>query len=348
MALLGSRTELTAAATADLMHIVDVSDTSSAASGTSKKVTFDNLQKSITEVGTSTALLQAIIDNLTIDGNSITVTDTNGNLTIIPNGTGHLDVFDPPSSESTGINVNGTTYDSCLRLNDIGLNAAAQLILHKHSTTTAPILVGARSNSDTDSHAAVTASQDLLALYATGWTGSHYDIFGYLEFGVDSSGTISSTSSPGRMGLYITPDGSNTATLALEVSNDGSMDFQDNVVSRQELKDYAESVQDVTAATTTDFDLTSGNVINLSQATDITTLTFSNPSASGSMCSFTLVRTKDATATARSITWPAAVKWDQGVSPTLSSSASAVDIFSFMTIDGGTTWYGFVGGQAFA
>ena len=33
--------------------------------------------------------------------------------------------------------------------------------------------------------------------------------------------------------------------------------------------------------------------------------------------------------------------------PTLTSSNNAVDIFVFMTIDGGTTYYGFTAGQAF-
>lgn len=36
------------------------------------------------------------------------------------------------------------------------------------------------------------------------------------------------------------------------------------------------------------------------------------------------------------------VKWAAGTAPTLTSGAGKIDIFSFITIDGGTTWYGTV------
>jgi hypothetical protein len=42
------------------------------------------------------------------------------------------------------------------------------------------------------------------------------------------------------------------------------------------------------------------------------------------------------------------VKWSGGTEPTAMSAASAIDIFTFLTIDGGTTWYGFTGGTGMA
>ena len=38
------------------------------------------------------------------------------------------------------------------------------------------------------------------------------------------------------------------------------------------------------------------------------------------------------------VTWPSNVKWADGVTPTL--TASGIDILTFITPDGGTTWYG--------
>ena len=38
------------------------------------------------------------------------------------------------------------------------------------------------------------------------------------------------------------------------------------------------------------------------------------------------------------VTWPASVKWSEGIPPTLTSSG--IDVLTFLTIDGGTTWYG--------
>lgn len=46
------------------------------------------------------------------------------------------------------------------------------------------------------------------------------------------------------------------------------------------------------------------------------------------------------------ITWSNAIKWSEGLAPTL--TANGVDILSFMTKDNGITWYGTMNGVAFA
>ena len=74
------------------------------------------------------------------------------------------------------------------------------------------------------------------------------------------------------------------------------------------------------------------------------TLTFSNPPASGTAGSFTLILVQDGTGS-RTVTWPAAVDWASATAPTLSTGAGDVDILTFLTLDAGTTWYGFVAGQ---
>ncbi len=59
--------------------------------------------------------------------------------------------------------------------------------------------------------------------------------------------------------------------------------------------------------------------------------------------SFTLILKQDGTGS-RTVTWPDTVKWNGGVDPTLTTTASGVDILGFFTSDG-TNWYGFVSGQ---
>jgi hypothetical protein len=76
--------------------------------------------------------------------------------------------------------------------------------------------------------------------------------------------------------------------------------------------------------------------------TEDVTYVFSNPASSGKSSSFTLVVTQDSTA--RTITWPSAVKWEGGGQPTLSTGSGYVDILVFSTFDGGTNWYGFTAG----
>ena len=77
--------------------------------------------------------------------------------------------------------------------------------------------------------------------------------------------------------------------------------------------------------------------------TENVTYTFSNPASSGKVSSFTLKVIQGATA--RTITWPSSVDWAGATAPTLSTDNDAVDVFVFMTHDGGTTWYGFTAGQ---
>ena len=82
----------------------------------------------------------------------------------------------------------------------------------------------------------------------------------------------------------------------------------------------------------------------LHDLTEATTFTFSNPAASGLTSTFTLKIIQDSSA--RAITWPAAVDWPAATAPTLTATNNGVDYFVFTTNDGGTTWYGFIAGQA--
>lgn len=88
-----------------------------------------------------------------------------------------------------------------------------------------------------------------------------------------------------------------------------------------------------------------GNVFS-SVLSENTTFTFSNPPVTGTAYGFTLKIVQDASASGYTVTWPAAVDWPSATAPTLTSTANAVDQFSFYTHDGGTTWYGFVLGRA--
>lgn len=132
-------------------------------------------------------------------------------------------IMGDPGTEGSGINVGGVTYDSTAKITDINGPKLAQTIHHKHSTTFGPVMVFARSNSDTTAHADVTNSQSLGAIYICGWAGSNYKIFGILDFIVNATGTISNTSAPGAMVLSLTPNGSVTPVEVLRVAADGAV-----------------------------------------------------------------------------------------------------------------------------
>ncbi len=91
--------------------------------------------------------------------------------------------------------------------------------------------------------------------------------------------------------------------------------------------------------------LASGSVFNIT-LTGNCTFAFSG-ATNGVMCSFTLFVSQDGTG-GRTVTWPGSVKWSAGAAPTLPTTGNAVSILSFLTINGGSTWFGFVAGEDMA
>ena len=77
--------------------------------------------------------------------------------------------------------------------------------------------------------------------------------------------------------------------------------------------------------------------------TENTTISFTNPAASGKVSGATLRIIQGSTA--RTITWNSSIKWASDIAPTLSTANDAVDVFVFYTVDGGTNYYGFTAGQ---
>jgi hypothetical protein len=111
-----------------------------------------------------------------------------------------------------------------------------------------------------------------------------------------------------------------------------------------QIKDYSEVLSTNAAATgAVTLDIVNGNVFNITLTGD-TTFTFSNPAPDGQACSFTLILNQGGTA--RTVTWPASVKWPNDSVPDI-STINKTSILTFVTINGGTRWYGFLGGNKF-
>ena len=127
-----------------------------------------------------------------------------------------------------------------------------------------------------------------------------------------------------------------------EASKVVTADANGDVIASAEFRavSYNETVGTITSS---DLDLETGNVFNHSISAN-TTYTFSNPPASGTAFGFTLKVTVSGT---RTITWPASVDWAGGEAPE-APAAGETDVFAFYTTDGGTTYYGFLAGDAMA
>jgi len=90
-------------------------------------------------------------------------------------------------------------------------------------------------------------------------------------------------------------------------------------------------------------DLSTGNVFSDTPSANVT-YAFSNPPASGTAYGFTLKVTPSATVT---VDWPASVKFPAGTAPTAPADGET-SVYVFYTQDGGTTYFGFVAGEAMA
>jgi hypothetical protein len=157
-----------------------------------------------------------------------------------------------------------------------------------------------------------------------------------------SNGTLSFEGSAGQLfsitndltgSIYSVNDVSGIPSI--EVFANGQIDLAP-YGGTVKLKSYDEYINANTATTgATTLDISSGNFFNLT-LTGNTTFTYTN-APTGRMVSFTIAVKQDATG-GRTITWPSGTKWPGGVAPPATTAANAIDIWSVMTYDGGSTW----------
>lgn len=108
---------------------------------------------------------------------------------------------------------------------------------------------------------------------------------------------------------------------------------------------YYRSAPTISAGAIT-FDYTAGPFFSVALNANITSITFSNWPASGTVGVMTIRFTADGTL--RTITWPAAVRWGTAGAPSaMTSTNGKVDYVQLITVDGGTTVDAFLNGQNF-
>ena len=135
--------------------------------------------------------------------------------------------------------------------------------------------------------------------------------------------------------LDITTLGLSAASKAVTADANGVVSFDNGTTE--------ESTAVSSSSNAATINLRDGNVFTHTLSENVT-YTFSNPAASGRASAFILKVTQDSSA--RTITWPGSVDWAAATAPTITATNAGVDVFGFLTVDGGTTYYGFTLGQA--
>jgi len=134
--------------------------------------------------------------------------------------------------------------------------------------------------------------------------------------------------------LDITTLGTSEASKAVTADANGDV----NIAEELKAKSYNETYVAIGA---NDIDCETGNFFSKTISSN-TTFTFSNPPASGTGYGFVFKLTVSGT---RTVTWPSSVDWAGGTAPDAPASGET-DVLGFITHDGGTTWYGFLAGDA--
>ena len=134
----------------------------------------------------------------------------------------------------------------------------------------------------------------------------------------------------------------------------GNVNLQDKTISRVELLDYFERYVDLgdftNKAAQIPIDLSTAQVFRTKLTVACTGLTLSNipDNANANAVGFSLLFVGDGNA--RTMNWTigsTGISWAAGTAPTYTSTANKVDIYSFLSTNGGSNWFGFVGGQNF-
>jgi len=231
---------------------------------------------------------------------------------------------------SAGITIDGVDLSAWLN----------QAVLTTSSPTFAAITAGTSTigtNTTIAGTLGVTSTTTLTgALNANGAV----DIAAGLTIG---SGNVSLVTAAGKItAISATYFDSLDGTALTGVAKLGSLN---TFTAQNDFLDYSETYDSpaISAGTLT-VNLNSGTHFLVALNANIATFTVSNVPASKAVA-FTVRFTADGTP--RTIAWPTGTVWAQGAAPTPTSTNNKRDLYTLITYDGGTTWFGLIGGQSF-
>jgi hypothetical protein len=131
----------------------------------------------------------------------------------------------------------------------------------------------------------------------------------------------------------------------LEIHGNCEVDDDLLVTGAAKASRYNESYVEVSSTSgIATIDGAAGNVFGHT-LTEGTTFVFSNPPNTGTAYGFTLKIKQNNVGSGFPVVWQNTVNWASGIAPTLTSTAGAIDIFTFFTHNGGADWFGFTAGK---
>ena len=320
-------------------------------------------------------------DNISISGNTISSTNSNGDINIAPNGTGNIqlesDLIYLGDGSEDGVVSSLGAYDLLLETNSgtnsgkiriidgvdgtiqVEPNGAGEVSIGNGAASGKVTSKGAydlllQTNSGTNSGTIViTDAANGAITVAPNGTGEVVVGSGAASGKISSNGAFDlelDTNGGTNSGSIVITDAAN-GDITLATNGTGAIALSDDVVKNAQMKDYAETVYANGSKTAAfDLDLESGNVQSFTVGSGTFNVGITNSLASQSN-SMTIILTNGGAGTISFVSGAHAgggnaVKWAAATAPTLTTSG--VDILTFTTFDGGTNYYGFAAGLAMA
>ena len=332
-ATVGGATVLTSVAFSDLQ----------AGAVTTSGETFADSDTQIPTNAAVKAHVEAVIPTLSVTESSVTAHQAAlaiaaTQITSLTSTVSELNILDGVTSTATELNlVDGSTADTVVNSKAVIYGAAGQITANELDVDNIQIDANAVKSTNTNGNIQLFPNgTGFTELYGNTNAGAIRFNCESNSHGVTVQGPAHSAASTYTVKL---PDtlGLTQASGIVTSDANGVVSFDNGTI---------EEVTSVTSSSNAaTINLRDGNLFE-HDLTENVTYTFSNPAAAGRASSFVLKVIQDSSA--RTITWPGSVDWVAATAPTLTATNNGVDVFVFFTIDGGTTYYGFVAGQALA
>ena len=168
-------------------------------------------------------ITQLNVDNLRLDGNTISSTDTDGNIILSPDGTGGVviptNLTVGESAQDIAFTINGSAINAIAALHASGTTDLGGFVEERHSETAA---LGAHNlmlrSRGVEGAATVVQDGDILGrIISCGYDGT--DFAQSVEIRTSVDGTPGSNDMPGKLEILTSADGGQTPTLALTIDS---------------------------------------------------------------------------------------------------------------------------------
>ena len=306
------------------------------------------------------------VDNININGNSITSTDTNGNIGIVPNGNGKVNIDGDGSSGGVSVSDGlvdirtGTGSRSQVKFYCESSNAHAQTLQpqpHSAGVTNTLTLPAGSDQEIVGASATQTLTNKTIDVDNNTVSNIEVDNFksGVLDTDLSSvAGTDTTLASAKAIKAYVdTEVAAVDTTFGANIVFEGSTadDFETTLAVTDPTADRTITLPDATGNVIIDSkaqEFTKTQNFNATTLTDASTIawdvssnqvtsvelggnrTFGAPTNQVDGGVYVLMVKQDSTGS-RTGTWNAVFKWAAGRTPTLTTAASAKDIFTFLS-----------------